>query len=137
MLLIYSAVSAVSALDPDSLRSPTRSAISHALPQLEPLDLSRSRFRQLLDELDSARAFVVRHAIFDECLELVGKLLGDTRGRLQHDVGHRPRQIVFVLVRHDSSFEHGMVFGKRVLQLDRRHPFARDSEHVVRPAGYQ
>src|SRR4030095_2144970 len=47
-----------------------RAERSHALPQLEPLDLSRSRFRQLLDELDSARGLVMGHAVLHECLAL-------------------------------------------------------------------
>src|SRR5512139_272798 len=94
--------------------------------QLETLDFTRSRLRQLVDELDPARILVRRELRLDVRAELLRERIRTRLPAFQHDIGDRLRQVLVVLLADYRGLEHGGMRDQRRLDLDRRNVDAAD-----------
>src|SRR5688572_4625523 len=77
--------------------------------ELEALDLSRSRLRKLVEELDPPRILVGRELGLHVLLEGDFQLLISDSVLFENDVSLGLDELRFVLRAHDRSFEHGLV----------------------------
>src|ERR1044071_2120089 len=106
-------------------------ALALQLPQLEPLNLSRRRARQVRPHVDPARILPEACALLDVDLERFEKPVIGCIAVTQHDEGLGFHQTVRILFADDGGLQHRLVRGERGLDLERRHPHAAHLEHVV------
>src|SRR5690242_7649027 len=75
-------------------------------PQLEALDLSGRRLRQVFAEFDPARIFVGRELLLHMLLQRANERIVRLLRRLEHDEGFRLDQLLLVVPADDRGFQN-------------------------------
>src|SRR5215467_10017720 len=108
-----------------------RMLIGQSFPEPVAKHFPRRIFWQLVYELNSARVFVRRDAVFDEVLQFPCELGTSSEISAQHDERFWCVKLGILPVRNHGRLQNTGVFDQGTLDFRGRHPLARNPKHIV------